>query len=363
MVEIYTLIKKSKSYKTLANDVIAYGIKSKDTKFLKHESLEIDVSQLDDRIVCLPRYRANGKESSIKYAIAETIWYASKQLKTDLILKFGPIWKKMEDSRGLVNSNYGHQIFNNQNFEEKAAELVKEKKVRFFIASDDNQFSRTDLVCNNAVDVYLDEENRLSVRVVARSIDLIFGYPYDMFAAQLFVRYLQRHLLKEFDLSTKFETLRFDIENVHIYDKDVESVSDIRDFNDDEFIVIDSEEIFGMIEEINFDNLNVKNVEAIREILAEKSEVIEAKELNEKSNEVRTGIYRDAHHPSLRRRLLGRAVKDSKSVDQFERVIDHLNKNKFDRKNLIKHGDSLLYISRIKCGFGVAQYEVTKYEL
>ena len=118
-----------------------------------------------------------------------------------------------------------------------------------------------------------------------------------------------------------------------------------------------------MIEEINFDNLNVKNVEAIRETLAEKSKVIEAKELNEKSNEVHTDIYRDAHHPSLRRRLLGRAVKDSKSVDQFERVIDHLNKNKFDRKNLIKHGDSLLYLSRIKCGFGIAQYEVTKYEL
>lgn len=363
MIETYTLIKQSKSYKTLANNIIDYGMQSRMTQFLKHESIELDVSHLDDRMVCLPRYRATGKVSSIKYAIAETIWYASRQRQTSLIAKFGPIWKQMEDSNGLVNSNYGYQIFNNQDFEEKSAELIRKKKVRFLIASDENQHSRTDLVCNNAVDIYLDDENQLSVRVVARSIDLIFGYPYDMFAAQLFVRYLQRYLMNKLNISTSFKNLRFDIENVHIYKRNISSIQEIKDFNDTEFIVIDSEEIFSAIEKLDFETLDVSDVVAIRETLAQKAKIVDLRAMNERSNEIRRFIYRDTKPLLLQHRLFGKDVEYSRSIDRFNQVIEYLREDKFDRKNLIKYEDSLLYVTRIKHELFADEYEVMKYDL
>lgn len=364
MVEIYTLSMKSNSYKELSKKVISMGDRSKITRFLRHQSLGMNMSAIESDYVALPKIRANGAESSIKYALAETVWYASQQLKTKLIAKFGPIWKKMEDSKGLVNSNYGHQIFRNQDFDQKLAELVENKQVRFLIASDENQKSRTDLVCNNAVDIYLNED-KIEVRVVARSIDLIFGYPYDVFAAQLFVRYVQKKLLEKYSMTTEFTNLRFDIENVHIYNKDIEFDETIIDrFDDEEFILISANEIFEMLVEVDFSNITDKNVAAIREHLAEKSFVVRRPEINSQQTErIEHVMYRDAYLPHLKRRVLEDLTTEKSVIDQFDRVVEFLNADKHDRKNLVKIGEKLLYLSRVTCGFGTAQYEVTIYEL
>lgn len=364
MVETYKLIKNSNSYKKLANKVINENQCSKTTRYLKHESISIDMSQVEDDLVILPHYRANGKKSSIKYALAETVWYASKQLKTNLIAKFGPIWKKMEDANGLINSNYGHQVFMNQDFDTKIEELIAEKKVRFFIASDDNQSSRSDLVCNNAIDLYLDEENNLRARVVARSIDLVYGYPYDMFAAQLFVRYVQERL-RSSKIETKFVSLRFDIENVHIYHTDIdeEKLEIFEAFDDSEFITISAHSIFEVLETLDYDSLTIADVEDIRNTLSENSKIVENSKVNELSEKVEFIMYRDTRPSLLKRYVLEKLTKEKKSLDQFDRVIKFLDCDKFDRKNLVKADDKLVYVSRVRCGFGTAKYEVTVYEL
>lgn len=364
MVETYKLIKNSNSYKKLANKVINENQRSKATRYLKHESISIDMSQVEDDFVVLPHYRANGKKSSIKYALAETVWYASKQSKTNLIAKFGPIWKKMEDENGLINSNYGHQVFMNQDFDMKIAELIVEKKVRFFIASDDNQSSRTDLVCNNAIDLYLDEDNNLRARVVARSIDLVYGYPYDMFAAQLFVRFVQK-ALRSRTIETQFTNLRFDIEDVHIYHTDIdeEKLEVFEAFDDSEFIQISANVIFEVLEELEYDKLTVADVETIRNTLAEHVYIIENSSINDYSEKVEFIMYRDSHSSILKKYVVEKMTKEKKSLDQFDRVVKFLDRNRFDRKNLVKADDKLLYVSRVRCGFGTAKYEVTLYEL
>lgn len=366
-MEQYTLTKKSNSYKSLARKIISRGKKSKDTRFLKHESISIDMSRVAGDFVILPRFRANNKESSIKYALAETIWYASKRLDTQLISKFGPIWKKMEDSKGLVNSNYGHQIFKNQDVSEKVADLAtfkeESKSSRFFIASESNQNSRSDLVCNNALDLYIDKSGKIRVRVIARSIDLVYGYPYDMFAAQLFVRKIQKELKETYDLKTTLQGIRFDIENAHIYDKDIEDRAAVEIFNSKEFITIDSNKIFDEIDKIDFETLDADKIEQIRSKLAESAIILESEHVNSLSEDVDFEIFLDRTPSILRNRLIERKRRDSVAIKQFNKVLEYVNKDLFDRKNLIKFDEDLLYLHRFIGENGVSHYEVTRYAI
>lgn len=364
MLSDYTITKNSNSYKSIALKVLKYGKDSKDTKFLQHESIVLDMSSANEDEVMLPKYRINGKKSSIKYALAETIWYASMQRETNLIARFGPIWKKMEDENGLVNSNYGYQIFKNQDFKETVAKLVKDGKARFFIASDDNQFSRSDLVCNNAVDIYLDKESgKIKVRVVARSIDLVYGYPYDVFAAQLFVRYVQKYLEEEYHLQTKFMTLRFDIENVHIYKKDEVTIKSIADIDDRKFIAINAGRIFSEIDFLKrhkrFERMTDGTVKIIRDELAKDAFEFTIDGLKP-VEEVQFRILRESQPHIIKSAL----VTGDKAQRRFDDVVTYLNNDQFDRKNLVKVDDKLLYITKVKIGiFRSMEYEVMIYEL
>lgn len=361
-MEKYTSKKRSNSYKELARKVMTIGQKSNDTRFMRRESISINMSVVPGDHVILPLYRANGKKSSIKYALAESIWYASRRLTTELISKFGPIWKKMEDSKGLVNSNYGHQIFNNQNLDEKIGELVQTGKTRLFIVSRDNQSSRTDLVCNNAVDLYLSTSRQLKARVIARSIDLVYGYPYDVFAAQLFVRHVQNKIYDDFNLDTNLTSLRFDIENVHIYDKDMtEDPVSFETFDDQTFIVVSSHEVSNALKSIDYDKITVKDVEEIRDSLAESlSFEIKLSEANLLRENVEFEMFRSDRPDDLVKHLISR--DDRISERQFYNVLDFINKDQFDRKNVVRLEDSLLYLTREKSPFGTKLlYEVSRY--
>ena len=169
--------------------------------------------------------------------------------------------------------------------------------------------------------------------------------------------------MNKLNISTSFKNLRFDIENVHIYKRNISSIQEIKDFNDTEFIVIDSEEIFSAIEKLDFETLDVSDVVAIRETLAQKAKIVDLRAMNERSNEIRRFIYRDTKPLLLQHRLFGKDVEYSRSIDRFNQVIEYLREDKFDRKNLIKYEDSLLYVTRIKHELFADEYEVMKYDL
>lgn len=60
-----------------------------------------------------------GLTTYTSYALAEAAWYMSRDRKVDWISDYGPIWKDMVDNNGLVNSNYGYQLYNNNDLTRK----------------------------------------------------------------------------------------------------------------------------------------------------------------------------------------------------------------------------------------------------
>ena len=367
MLEKFIKSSVVKSYKSICLDVVDRGLKSDITKYLLNQSVVLDRGNLKSNEIALPEFRANGLKSSLKYALAEMYWYASKRLDTDLIAKFGPIWKKMEDSDGLINSNYGYQIFNNQNYSEKLKELVETDQTTFFIASEHNQFSRSDLVCNNAVRVILSkDQTNLHLEIRARSIDLMYGYPYDVFAAQVFGSMIIRDLLDSnyLDLEPKFSHVRFDIENVHIYDKDLDQLDrvELETLDDKSMIIYDlSKSTIDRLRSEDYKNSNVLIVEDFRDSEFENSRKDEIRQPS-KSGYSDFVIYLAESYYDIERSIAKHVEVDDRLRDKIRRVVSLLNDNQYDRKNLIMKDSTLIYIHLVDTAKTDRKYEVSIYE-
>lgn len=364
-MESYIFSSKSRSYKNACIDVLDRGIKSDTTRFLRRQSIELDRSSVKFNEILLPKFRANGKKSSVKYALAETVWYFSRRRDTKLIEKFGPIWLSMQDDQGNVNSNYGYQIFNNQSIDDKLEELMETKSAVFFIADESNQNSRNDLVCNNAVKVTLSKDDTVfSVEVIARSIDLVYGYPYDVFAAQVFGSYLIRKILEigYLDLEPIFDKVKFNIENMHIYDKDVEddTRANLEMLDDQSFYIYDLS--IDTIRELVSKKFGLKDVDEFRsdqmqnvkEIKIDHSKISSDSTFNVIRADMNTEIV------SVLKKIYG--IRSRQSLKRLEEIFEFLKDNKFDRKNLLKDKNRLFYLHRVWNGSKTVN-EVTVYEL
>ena len=355
-----------KSYKSICLDVVDFGKNSDSTKYLLNRSVKLDRSGLRYDEIALPEFRANGLKSSLKYALAEMYWYASKRLDTDLIAKFGPIWKKMEDEFGFINSNYGYQIFENQNYREKLKELIETNQTKFFIASESNQFSRSDLVCNNLVKVVLSkDQTNLHLEVTARSIDLMYGYPYDVFAAQVLGSLIVRDLLelKLLDLEPIFSHVQFDIENVHIYNKDLNELDrvELEMLDDKSMIVYNlSKETIDRLRSEDFEKSEISDVEEFRNIEFEKSSKKEIVQSN--GGYAEFTVYLAETYREIEKSISNHIEVDDSLRDRIRQILKILDENRYDRKNLIFKNDVLIYIHLIDKTKNLIRYEVSIHE-
>ena len=358
----------AKDYKSMCCEVLDRGKDSGYTKFLKNRSVLLDRSSVKFNEILLPKYRAGGKKTSPKYALAELLWYASGRRDTKLIEKFGPIWFSMQDEQGNVNSNYGHQIIKNQNFADKIAELVETNSTTFFIASQENQSSRNDLVCNNAVKLTLtNDQTNLDVTVLARSIDLVYGYPYDLFAAQIFGAIVIDEMMTKglLDLTPSFNNVRFDIQNVHIYHKDVDDSTraELEMMDDLSYYAMTLDKgLIKTIRDANKQELNLEDVEKFREVHFDKfSEVKIAKSRSLSTAEFE--MFRVDDKNSIFK-VLSReyGMRSAATRKRIEEILSYLNTDKFDRKNLVVENGRLAYLSLLWNGYKNV-YEVSIYEL
>lgn len=143
--------------------------------------------------IIIPEKRGH-LQTTLKYPMAELIWYNSESRKVDIISEFGSIWKSMVDENGLVNSNYGYQtsrvmkkMFGEDNYLEKAAKyLMNNGELIINILDNETIYAKHDMPCNNIFKyVYNKDTKEITCLIIARSLDLIFGYPYDAFYAQV----------------------------------------------------------------------------------------------------------------------------------------------------------------------------------
>jgi len=164
-------------YKTISK----HGIKFADTRTLFNVGFTLHKPQMniisDDK-----------REWNLEYAKAEWDWYLSgdKNIKKlgDIYGKIPPIWERMADGKGDVNSNYGYQWQRNDQIGYVVDLLKREMNTRqatisIYDGKEHDKYTY-DTPCTYAVQFTI-VDNRLNMCVTMRSNDLWYGFCNDQY--------------------------------------------------------------------------------------------------------------------------------------------------------------------------------------
>ena len=244
------------SYYELLNDIVYNGYNYAHTHLLNDVTYRIDcegIAQVNDEyhddelalsnsgVIVVPEMRGHLPFKDT-YALTELTWYHLGSRNASEIQDHAPLWGRIAQN-GKVNSNYGYQLRVNNAvpggfdaaIEAAARKLItgKRQQVSLDIVSQSNMQDDFDTVCNNRVDVIIESDGRMHLRVVARSIDMIFGLPYDQFNAQALghciAHKINKESLKERETweSTPrvyLSSVTFNIANVHVYNDNLNNM-------------------------------------------------------------------------------------------------------------------------------------------
>lgn len=244
------------SYYELLNDIVYNGYNYAHTHLLNDVTYRIDcesIAQVNDEcyddeqelsnsgVIVVPEMRGHLPFKDT-YALTELTWYHLGSRNASEIQDHAPLWGRIAQN-GKVNSNYGYQLRVNNvapggfdaAIEATARKLIagKRQQASLDIVSQSNMQDDFDTVCNNRVDVIIESDGRMHLRVVARSIDMIFGLPYDQFNVQVLGHHIAHKInkatLKEREIweSTPrvyLSSVTFNIANVHVYNDNLNNM-------------------------------------------------------------------------------------------------------------------------------------------
>tara|TARA_R100001460_G_scaffold30364_2_gene59958 strand:+ start:1649 stop:2290 length:642 start_codon:yes stop_codon:yes gene_type:complete len=169
------------AYNYFYDKIITDGIEFSDTKALFNVGFTLKKP--------LENYIFN-KERNWKpdYAEAEWQWYLSgdpniKKLG-ELYGKIPPIWERMADSKGNVMSNYGWQMYRNDQIDYVVAKLKHNNNTRHAAISiydgKEHKYYSKDTPCTYAIQFTI-VNNTLNMAVLMRSNDLWYGFCNDQY--------------------------------------------------------------------------------------------------------------------------------------------------------------------------------------
>ena len=134
---------------------------------------------------------------NVKYAEAEWLWYqtADPSIKKlgEIYGKIPPIWIRMADKHGNVNSNYGWQLTREEQLSKvvnmlKANPDTRQAAVSIYDGKEIDRYE-TDTPCTYAVQFTI-LDNKLNMCVTMRSNDLWYGFCNDQFCFSEIQRYV-----------------------------------------------------------------------------------------------------------------------------------------------------------------------------
>jgi thymidylate synthase len=186
---IYTIITNMKTRFNNANEAYEYyhdlilrtGVDFDNTKALFNVGFTIE-NPLDNHITNKER---NWKS---EYAEAEWQWYLSADPRVsklgELYGKVPPIWQRMADSNGEVNSNYGYQWKRHDQIDYVVAKLkdnpnTRHAAISIYDAKEWQQYTK-DTPCTYAIQFTI-LDNKLNMSVYMRSNDLWYGFCNDQY--------------------------------------------------------------------------------------------------------------------------------------------------------------------------------------
>ena len=199
------------AFNSLRADITDKGIPFANTKALFNVGFYLQ-NPLDNKITNKER---NWKE---EYAEAEWQWYLSgdRNIKKlgDIYGKIPPIWERMADHKGNVNSNYGWQWLRNDQYEYVIDKLKFENDTRHAAISiydcKENLDYENDTPCTYAVQFTIIND-KLCMSVYMRSNDLWYGFCNDQYCFSM----LQKKVAE--DLNKQVGWYYHHAHNMHLY--------------------------------------------------------------------------------------------------------------------------------------------------
>jgi len=171
----------NEAYEYLHDKIIQEGVKFGDTKALFNVGFYI-TDPKDRKIINKER------KWNWNYADCEWLWYLSGDRSIDalgeLYGKIPPIWEKMADAEGNVNSNYGWQWERNKQFDYVYELLLNDPDTRQAVITildmKEHKTFTYDTPCTYAIQFTI-VNGRLDMCVTMRSNDLWYGFCNDQY--------------------------------------------------------------------------------------------------------------------------------------------------------------------------------------
>ena len=171
----------NEAYEDILDEILQNGIDFGDTKAIFNCGFYID--NPSDKFI------TNAERNwSQKYAAAEWAWYLSGDPNIvklgQLYGKIPPIWERMANSKGEVNSNYGYQWKRNNQIDYVVAKLredadTRQAAISIYDAKEHDTYAK-DTPCTYAVQFSI-INNKLCMSVYMRSNDIWYGFCNDQY--------------------------------------------------------------------------------------------------------------------------------------------------------------------------------------
>ena len=184
----------NEAYEAVLDEIIINGIDFDNTKAIFNCGFYI-ADPLDNHITNKQR------DWKLTYAMAEWDWYLSgdpsiKKLG-EIYGKMPPIWERMADSNGNVNSNYGYQWKRNNQIDYVVAKLkdnpnTRHAAISIYDCKEHDTYSK-DTPCTYAVQFTI-LNNTLNMSVYMRSNDIWYGFCNDQYQFSLLQKMIANRL-------------------------------------------------------------------------------------------------------------------------------------------------------------------------
>ena len=205
----------NEAYEYFHDQIILEGVDFDNTKALFNIGFTLE-NPIDNIITNKER------KFNIEYAKAEWKWYLSGDRSInklgEIYGKIPPIWKRMADSKGDVNSNYGYQWERNNQLD-KVVDILRENPttrratISIYDGKEINDYNR-DTPCTYAVQFTI-LDNKLNMSVYMRSNDLWYGFCIDQYCFSM----LQQHVAER--LSMQVGSYYHHAHNLHLYNNKI----------------------------------------------------------------------------------------------------------------------------------------------
>ena len=179
----------------LCSNVLSNGIErgSSGRKWWSTFNMGITILNPIDNVITIP-----WRNFKLDYAKIEFDWYLSKDRSAAMIEKYASIWKDIKDENGLLNSNYGYLMCEDNQYQKiidklKSDECSRQAIITIYDGKRYLNMNTKDVPCTLNMGFRI-VNNKLDMSIIMRSLDIWFGFSNDQYCFSEFQKIIAKDL-------------------------------------------------------------------------------------------------------------------------------------------------------------------------